>query len=147
MLPRAELYDPRALAQVRRPLRALAWWRSPSLAPFVIGHCLTAGALQLGALLIELARAGKAMPTATTITWAAIGLAMIAAIPVALTLVWRTVQAPASRAQRLIHAGVVGVAFYAALPWLALGGGFGALALLAPVAVAWHLTLAGAPRG
>ena len=40
----------------------------------------------------------------------------------------------------------LGAVFYGALPWIALGGSFGAVAILAPVAIAWHLTLAGAPR-
>ncbi len=145
MLPRAELHDPRAVAHVTRPLRGLAWWRSPSPATYAAGHCLTAGALQLLALLAELGRTGRPLPAFATMLWAALGLAMIAALPVAFTIALRTVRAGAPRASRLGQAALVGGVWYGALPLMILADGHAAVALLAPVAFAWHLTLAGAP--
>jgi len=145
MIPRAALLDPSPLAAVRRTLSPLAWWRSRSPGGFLIGHAATAGALQLGALGVDLARAGRAAPDAATLLWAWLGLAVIATLPGMITMLHRMLAPPRTRRGRVVQAATVGVAFYAALPILTLAGAVGPIAVLIPVAVLWHTFLAAAP--
>lgn len=139
MLPRATLVDG-PLGTLRRWTRRLAWWRSRDVTPFVIGHCATAGALQLGALLVELSRAGRPIPPLATLYWAWLGLALIAAIPATVTIL----TAMSSRRGRRLGAFAIGLAFYA-LPVIVLAGAYRPIAILVPVAVLWHTVLARAP--
>lgn len=141
MLPRAALHDRSASAGVRRTLRPLAWWRSKTSGWFVIGHCATAGLLQLSALVIALLGAGRPLPSTGALLWAALGLALIALMPALLTAALRTVRPPRRRTGAVIQALVIGVAFYAMLPLLVLGSALGVIALFVPVAVTWHALL------
>ena len=145
MIPRAALVDSRPLAAPRRALRPLAWWRSSSPGWFLIGHCVVAGALQLGALLVDLARAGKPLPSEATLAWAWLGLAVVATIPGMTTMLARMLSAPRAPRGRIVQAAAVGTVFYAVMPLLILGGAIGPIAVLIPVAVLWHTVLAAAP--
>jgi hypothetical protein len=142
MIPRAAVVDPSLLAAPRRALRPLAWWRSPVSGWFLIGHCITAGALQHGALMIDLLRAGRPLPSATTLAWAWLGLAVVATIPGMITML---AQMLSPRRSRLAQATAIGVGFYAVMPLLILTGSIGPIAVLIPVAVLWHTVLAAAP--
>lgn len=145
MIPRADLIDPGPLAGPRRALRPLAWWRSPSSGWFLVGHCATAGALQLGALVIDLVRAGRPMPPAATLLWAWLGLAVVATIPGMITMLSQLLSPRRHRRARILQAAAVGVGFYAVMPLLILTGSVGPIAVLIPVAVLWHTVLAVAP--
>jgi hypothetical protein len=143
VLPRASIIDPRPLAAV---VRRLAWWRTHNPAAFLFWHAVTAGTLQIAALLIDVARAGRTVPSAMTILWAWLGLIVIAAIPAggnALIGVMR--HRPASRQLRLIEAAMIGGVFYGAFPVIAIGGSIVQIGILLSVAVTWHLVIALAP--
>lgn len=145
MLPRAALHDPSAQASVRRALRPLAWWRARTSGWFVIGHCTTAGLLQLAALTATLLVAGRPLPSPAALLWAMLGLALIALMPALLTAALRTVMAPRRRIGAVAQALLIGVVFYAVLPMLVLGSALGGIALFVPVAVSWHALLGFAP--
>lgn len=145
MIPRAALVDPRPLAAPRRALRSLAWWRSSSPGWFLVGHCAVAGGLQLGALLIDLVRAGRPVPGAGTLAWAWLGLAVVATIPGMITMLAQMLSAPRAPRARGVQAAAIGALFYAVMPLLILAGAIGPIAVLIPVAVLWHTVLAVAP--
>jgi hypothetical protein len=145
VLPRAALVEPGPLAGLRHALRGLAWWRTRSPGGFVVGHCATAGLLQLGALLVDLARAGRPAPDLAALGWAWLGLALVATIPALISAVLHAVAPPARRAAGVRRALAVGAAFYLVLPGIALGGALVTIATLIPVAVLWHGVLALAP--
>jgi hypothetical protein len=145
MLPRADVVDPRPFAATRRAARGLAWWRTRSPGWFLVAHCAIAGALQLAALVVDLLRAHRPVPELGALTWAWIGLAVIATIPAAITQVVRMIAPARDRRERTLQAFAVGLAFYAVLPAIALAGALRPLAILIPVAVAWHAVLGAAP--
>jgi hypothetical protein len=145
MIPRAAVLDPRPLAAPRRALRSLAWWRSPNPGVFLTGHAATAGALQLAALTVDLARVGQAPPAAPTLLWAWLGLAVVATLPGMITILARLLTGPRAAAARLAQAAAIGLGFYALLPVMMLAGAVGPIATLIPVAVLWHTVLAAAP--
>jgi hypothetical protein len=145
MIPRAAVIDPSPLAAPRRALRPLAWWRSRVPGWFLIGHCATAGALQLGALVIDLLRAGGPVPAAATLTWAWLGLAVVATIPGMITMLAQMLSPPRARRDRILQTVAIGAGFYAVMPLLILTGSIGPIAVLIPVAVLWHTALAAAP--
>lgn len=145
MIPRAAVIDPSPFAAPRRALRPLAWWRSAVPGWFLVGHCATAGALQLGALVIDLLRAGRPMPGAATLAWAWLGLAVVATIPGMMTMLAQMLSPPRAGRARLLQAAAIGIGFYAVMPLLILLGSIGPIAVLIPVAVLWHTVLAAAP--
>jgi uncharacterized membrane protein len=145
MLPRADVVDPRPFPAARRVVRGLAWWRTRSPGWFLVVHSAIAGALQLTALVLDLVRAQRPVPELGALAWAWVGLAVIATIPAAVTQVVRMIAPAPGRRERTLQAFAVGLAFYAVLPALALAGALRPLAILIPVAVAWHTVLGAAP--
>jgi hypothetical protein len=123
---------PRATALDARPLGFL--WRAP-LGWFVAIHCALAGALQLGALIADLARAGRPVPSLPTLIWAWLGLALIATVPALVTVLLT---------RRLSRVIAIGMAFYL-LPVLLLVRAVHPLLTFVPVALLFHTVLALAP--
>jgi hypothetical protein len=145
MIPRAAVVDPRPFAASRRALRPFAWWRSQIPGWFLIGHCATAGVLQLGALLIDLVRAGGVVPPPATLAWAWLGLGVVATIPGMITMLACMLSPPRPLRARLLQSAAIGAGFYAFMPMFILGGAIGPIAVLIPVAVLWHTVLGAAP--
>jgi hypothetical protein len=142
VLPRASIIDPRPLAALRR----LAWWRTHNPAAFLFWHAVTAGTLQIAALLIDVARAGRVLPSALTTLWAWLGLIVIAAIPAGGNAIINVMRhRPASRPLRLAEAVLVGGIFYGVFPMIAIGGSIAQIGSLLAVATLWHLVIALGP--
>jgi len=146
MLPRAAIHDHRPRAAATRAVHAVAWWRSRSPGWFTVGHCATAGVIQLAALCIGLAAHGRPVPPATALFWAGLGLAVTASVAALLTVAALTA-VPRSPRAALRWTAAIGLAYYAVLPVLALGTALWPIAPLLPVAAAWHLTFARVPLG
>jgi hypothetical protein len=145
MLPRATALDDRPLGAVRRAAhRFAAWWRVRALGGFVVAHCAIAGALQLGALIVDLSGNGRQIPGPTRLAWAWLGLALIASIPALVTTLLALASARRTLGARIAGAAALGVAFYL-LPVLALAGTLRPVVAFVPVAALWHATLAFAP--
>lgn len=144
MIPRATVHDHRPRAALSRAIDSIAWWRSRSTGWFTVGHCATAGALQLTALTVSLAARGRAVPSASPLLWAGLGLAVVASIAALLTVAALSA-APRSPRGRLAWTAAIGVGYYVALPAIALGTALWPIAPLLPVAAAWHLTFARVP--
>jgi hypothetical protein len=143
MLPRATALDDRPLAPLRRGAgRVAAYGRAHAAGLFLVGHCAIAGAVQLTALVGDLARADRHLPDAATLAWAWLGLGLIAIIPALVTAA--LMLAPWRRITRLGIALGVGAAFYL-LPILAMVGTFEPIATFVPVATLWHAALAFLP--
>jgi hypothetical protein len=145
MLPRASVHDRHPTAgAARRALRAAAWWRSPSTGWFTVGHCATAGALQLTALCVGLAVNRHAIPSSGALIWAWLGLGVVASVAALLTVAALSAK-PRTRRTTFAWTATIGLAYYAVLPALALREALWPIATLLPVAVAWHLTFARVP--
>jgi hypothetical protein len=146
MLPRATARDDRRFGAIRRGAsRAQAWWRSRALGVFVVGHCVLAGAVQLLALVADLARAGRDVPDAGTMAWAWLGLALIATIPALVTSLLALASSRRTHVQRVLTALGIGAGFYV-VPVLLLFGSLAPMGAFVPVATIWHATLAFAPN-
>src|SRR5690242_16921944 len=119
MIPRATALDPRPFAALRHGGGRVAdWCRARALGVFVVVHCVLAGALQLGALVIDLARAGRPVPSGATLAWAWLGLALISTVPALVTTLGTLAR---GRPPRFLAALVTGLLFYC-LPVLLLVG-------------------------
>src|SRR5262245_52811029 len=122
MLPRATALDDRPFGSVRRASHtAAAWWRAHALGGFVVAHCAIAGALQLGALIVDLAGAGREVPGSSRLVWAWLGLALIATVPALITSLIALASARRGLGARLAGALGLGLAFYL-LPVLLIAG-------------------------